>query len=299
MNEPQTPSRVSPSSSRLARGALLLALVAAAGCASIPDPGGVRAERGRIRVRTDGQDADFARACAELTEEYLAELTPRFGLVPDDLGEVTVLVCRTEEGFAAALGQYRPAMPASAIDGFTVDGFACVRWGSERRGRRALVHELVHVLVDRALPDLPPFWNEGLAYELTHTLQANRETPAPGGRGDGTARFVGAHPAELDGCGLPWAVGRTPEDLAAALRRCEEGEALDAPSSRLAAALVRFGIETGGWQDLRELEDWEPDLTRFAAWLRQPEGWRALHSRMDPVEWRLGRHALVRRTAAR
>ncbi len=242
--------------------ACLLAL-AGSGCALPLIPQGATSRWGPVVVRTDTSDRAFAGRIARQARAQLATLRRTFGAeAPSAPCEVHVFTSRaTFEQAYARLREHR-----GHASGFHVglsDGscIAAVDWPTDAEGGVSLTHELVHHWVEQRLPDLPRFLNEGLAYELTHTLLIAADSDL--------------------GCGVHWALEVGEDELRAAWRS-REGQGLGAAHYALAAALIRFGIEAEGWRDLEALESWRPDLERFLSWLSTPAA-RAPHQRFPAL----------------
>lgn len=267
--------------------ALPFLLLALCGCRAIPDPGGPRIEVEGIEVRADSGGVAFVTSVAALSRSYLARIGRRLD-VPEP-APLAIVVCRDAKAFTALKKHYRFRSGAKHVEGFYSEthAVACLRWANDERGKECLAHELVHHVLKEALPGLPLFWSEGLAYELTHSLRSpdalmgaifamvteDREME-PGeldavmARSQAQADFVARGPKLLEECSLKHVVGLSADVLEGRLRRyLDEDQSLDRDGYQLAAALVRYGIETQGWTSLRQLRGWRPSAGAFVAWL--------------------------------
>lgn len=278
------------SSLELVRALLLLALLACSlGCRTIPDPGGPRYVDELVEVRADEGGVAFVTSLAALSRSYLERIGAQLGV--EEPEPLAIVVCRSHEAFQRIKKRYRFRGGAKHVEGFYSErsGVACLRWENDERGAECLAHELVHHVLKEAMPELPLFWSEGIAYELTHSLRnpdalmgaifamvTEQKKLAPGeldqvmARSEAQAEFVARGPELLDRCSLKYGVGLEVAEVERRLRRYLDPETtLDRHGYELAAALVRFGIETEGWTTLHDLSTWSPDPERFVAWLAE------------------------------
>jgi hypothetical protein len=267
----------------------LLALALCAGCRTIPDPGGSRYVDDLVEVRADEGGVAFVTSVAALSRSYLERIGAQLGV--EEPESLAIVVCRTYEAFKAIKERYRFRGGAKHVEGFYSERsvVACLRWENDERGAECLAHELVHHVLKEALPDLPLFWSEGISYELTHSLRnpdalmgaifamvtederlEPEEFDAVMARSEAQSEFLARRPEVLERCSLKYGVGLGVAEVERRLRRYLDPETtLDRHGYELAAALVRFGIETEGWSNLQELAGWSPDAKRFVAWLAE------------------------------
>lgn len=281
---------------------LLVVLVLCAGCRAIPDPGGPRFSDHRVEVRADRGGVAFVTSVAALSRSYLDRIGRQLGV--DQPEPVAIVVCQSGEAFKAVKSRYRFRKGAKHVEGFYEPGnaVACLRWKNNQRGAECLAHELVHHLLAEVLPGIQIFWSEGIAYELTHSLRnpdallgaifemVSESKPMKAGefdrvmaRSEAQAEFVARRPEILERCSLKYGVGLEAEEVEGRLRHYldEEGP-VDREGYELAAAMIRFGIETEGWTDFQAIRDWRPDAKAFVAWLAKvPRA--GFHTRFLPI----------------
>jgi len=247
----------------------LAVVVALGGCSCLPDwkaePDAVTAH---FRVRTvTSRDPALARHVGALAEGYRTALAGLFGVNPGTERALPILVYTDPAAYTDArscvdLDEHVPGFTISFVG--EEERFACVRWIEEGWSSRTLVHELVHEFTARTLPkDLPTWKDEGLAAALAHGVDD-----------------LTTHDTHLWRCPV-LACSRLADDEL----RVMIGEAMRSRAvvyTNAAGALVRFGLETGGWADARSIVAWEPDVDAFLEWIRSTprERW---HTRLLPV----------------
>jgi hypothetical protein len=133
----------------------------------------------------------------------------------------------------------------------------------EGPGRLILAHELTHLFVLHTLGLETPAWlNEGLAYSLSSDRLFDKDgsghSPADVCRAILRGARVSNSGRLLDAAWLDDQLAR----IAAGLPVDGDGAAV------VGGALVRFGLETGGWVDACGARGWRPDREAFLAWLR-------------------------------
>jgi hypothetical protein len=217
---------------------LLGFIVVFSGC-SIPSPGGVSSETSHYEIRTDVAEPPFAARVSQEAEACHAVLAQAFGSEPTRA--FPVVVYRSRRAFNASLSSQ---LQDRGFIGECGDRYALVYWGDDARGRDTLAHELVHHFSAELMPGLPYWADEGLAKALAPKQSAARWIETVNELSD----------AEI--CSQLRGLARLPEGPDYALR------------CMVAAALVRFGLETETWPDVRALGRWEPDHARFLRWLR-------------------------------
>jgi hypothetical protein len=215
-------------------------LVVLAGCAAA---GTARTERTseHYSLQADRADDAFLALAASDCERVHAVLARAYGAAPRD--RYTVRVDRTRAVFDGALGD---TAKGHGIVGECQKEFAIVYWPDRERGEDRLAHELVHHFDAELLPELPFWQDEGLAKAL-----------APRREAQDTVTTLAALPDdEL-------------RALVRSLPSLPAGE--DYPLRCLvAAAVVRFALDTQRLETVRELRGFEPDPDRFLRWLRRP-----------------------------
>lgn len=250
----------------LARLAPLLALAPIlAGCSSAPELPGASHETRHYAVATDSPDPTFARRVGKLAERLHERLANDFGADPFE-GGCPLLVCTDRAAFDRTLGTGKQRDPM-AIQGSCQSGRVVVSWPDDVSGAQALAHELVHRFVAGRAPDAPGWVQEGLARALA--LAPNEPPPAPGlpprsdlGHPVTARRMPDAELwARLDE--LPKHAFRADPDF------LENALDHDVTDCAVAAALVRFGLETQGFRDLTAIAAWKPQKQAFLAWLKK------------------------------
>lgn len=224
--------------------ALLVAFVFA-GCA-IPAPGGAERDTAHYEIRTDAPEPALAGEVARAAEHAHLALAPLFGAEPG--GTFPIVVFRDPIAFNRSLS---PALRDRGFVGECGSQFALVYWPDDVRGKDTLAHELVHHFAAELLPELTYWKDEGLAKAL-----------APK-RGAGCVDWLAA------------VEGMNERELRSHVRQLEvlpEGGDYTL-RCLVAAAVVRYGLETQGWPDLSGLVAWKPDVDGFVRWLRRrPRG---------------------------
>jgi hypothetical protein len=235
---------------------LLVSVVAATGCTT-PEPRGTSAESAHYEIRTDQGSARFSRSVAQAAEQAHAALKRLYGDEP--VKPFPVVVYTDQVAFEEQLA---PALRAKGFVGECEDRYALVLWRDDDKGKDTLAHELVHHFNAELLPDIPYWLDEGLAKALAPKRSAG---------GD----WLEAVSALSDG------------ELHARLRTLgslPEGEDYSV-RCLVAAAVVRFALETADLADVRRLEKWKLRPDDFVKWLRGRRG--NLSKRFQPV-WAAG-----------
>ena len=235
-------------STRFLLGCLLLV----SGC-SIPSPGGLSTESPHYLVRTDETRPPFADVVSREAEQCHAVLAHAFGAEPAK--PFPVLVYKSRRDFNANLSSQ---LQDRGFIGECGNRFALVYWGDDVRGRDTLAHELVHHFAAELMPGLPYWADEGLAKALAPKQCASHWIETVNELSDAEIFSQIRGLKELP-AGPDYAL------------RC-----------MVAAALVRFGLETEAWPNVRELAHWKPDHEKFLVWLRSR---RWISSKRFPPVW--------------
>lgn len=298
--------RASLALASLVLACLPLASLALAGCASAPSPRGVSTESEHYEVRSDSWDPELVRRAARAAEREAALLAADFGGAARP--SFPIILCTDPARFA----RYRDDSGAHgpAIGFFSRSPrFAVVL--TVRHWERVLAHELVHAFVEATVPTAPFWVDEGLARELSHGPDLDRrsledgddplEPRAPVAPVEEVAPIVikgrdvlpatappsrpggPRGPGFLQRCAVTRLAACKDErirELLASLPSWDEADPRDAAlRSDVAAAAVRFGLETQGWPDVRAAATFRPDPDAFLAWLRGSP----THARFPPV----------------
>ncbi|HZU95724.1 MAG TPA: hypothetical protein VFF73_03380 [Planctomycetota bacterium] len=234
---------------------LVVSLLGATGCTT-PEPRGTSAESAHYEIRTDQGSARFSRSVAQAAEQAHAALKRLYGDEP--VSSFPVVVYTDQRAFEEQLA---PALRAKGFVGECEDHYALVLWRDDDKGKDTLAHELVHHFNAELLPDIPYWLDEGLAKALA--------------------------PKRTAGDWLEAVATLREDELRARLRTLDslpEGEDYSV-RCLVAAAVVRFALETGDLADVRALEKWKLRPDDFLKWLRGRRG--NLSKRFQPV-WAAG-----------
>lgn len=252
------------------RGARALALapltLAVAACSSTPEPHGASLETRRYSVLTDVADPELARRVGRLAERLHDQLAADFRGEPEE-NPFRLVVCTQRAAFGRAVGRLDQRDP-SAVQGLCEPAERIVvLWSDDASGAQALAHELVHRFVATLQPRAPSWVDEGLARALA--LAPNSPPPAMGlpPRSDDSHPVVVRRLPDVE-------VWTRLDDLAARhffpdADFLENAQNHDVMDCLVAAALVRYGLESQGWRDLRAIGAWNPDKRAFLEWLKK------------------------------
>jgi hypothetical protein len=192
-------------------------------------------------VRTDSTP-ETARAAVDAAERAHAALVQAYGT--DLAGEpFTLFVFTDRTAFEHELSE---AVRSKGLTGECRAGYALVFWPNKRSGEDTLAHELVHRFNATLLPKIPFWIDEGLAEALA--------------------------PKREYGDWLTYAALLDADQLRARVRSLDALPEGDDYATRclVGAAVVRFGLQTGGFADVRSIRSWKPDTEAFLAWMRGP-----------------------------
>jgi hypothetical protein len=266
----------------LASAAAIGLLASLQGCLTVPAPEGRWCTSAHYEVRTDSEDPRVARSVAQLAETYHKILEEYFATTVGD--QLPVVVCLDAHNFAHYRREAAGSSPA--IGFFSCHPSYAVVSDHMKRKEQVLAHELVHYFVHEAEPDLPFWMDEGLACELSHDPVENSREPSSEDDVLGTAIFL--HGKEVSFLPIkrererarPPTVASAVEEaawlsddeiveIASSLHLWRDDDPLRySERSSVAAALMRFGMETQGWRDLGQARGWQPDAWAFLRWLR-------------------------------